>query len=368
MSEPGGSPPRKRPGRVRRWVVRPFVWGLLLLAVLLAAAVLFVQSPFAHRRAAALVIARTSEYLGRDIRVGRIDYDFFPLAFELYDVVVPGPGPEDPAVARVPLVRGEFAWRDLRQRVLRLEELQIVRPEIYFQFNPDGTNNLPVFRTRRRQGPRRIEFQLGRTIVENGTLQINERRLPLDLRAESIWGRAVGHGDEERGLARLDALVTAQDVVATLPRAIPYRFTASAKGSLLLREGRVLLENGRLAGPDLQAQAKGAIDWRREKRGMELQFEAEGSSTLANRLGYLREPIEGPFHFQGSFTQAGRDWSWSGIATSPRIALQNRVFTDLEADLTGTREAVDVDLERAGYAGGTVRGDIGIEAGGRGEG
>lgn len=352
---------------MRRWVVRPFVWGLLLLAVLLAGVVLFVQSPFAHRRAAALVIARTSEYLGRDIRVGRIDYDFFPLAFELYDVVIPGPGPDDPAVARVPLVRGEFSWRDLRQRVLRLEELQIVRPEIYFQFNPDGTNNLPVFRTRSRQGPRRIEFQLGRTIVENGTLRINERRLPLDLRAESIWGRAVGYGDEERGLARLEGLVTAQDVVATLPRATPYRFTASAKGSLLLRQGRVQLENVRLAGPDLKAQVKGAIDWRREKRGMELQLEAQGSSTLANRLGYLREPIEGPFHFQGSFTQAGRDWSWSGTATSPRIAIVNRVFSDIEADLTGIRERVDVDLERAGYAGGTVQGDIGIETGGRGE-
>jgi hypothetical protein len=348
-------------------VVRPFVWGLLLLAVLLAAVLLFVQSPFAHRRAAALVIARTSEFLGRDIRVGRIDYDFFPLAFELYDVVVPGPGPDDPAVARIPLVRGEFSWRDLRQRVLRLEELQISRPQIYFQFNPDGTNNLPQFRTRQRRGPARVEFQLGRVIVQNGTLRINERRLPLHLQAESIWGRAVGYGDDERGLARLDALVTAQQVVTTLPRAKPYPFTASAKGTLLLRQGRVRLDNALLTGPELKAQAEGVIDWRRENRGMELRIEARGSSTLANRLGYLREPIEGPFHFQGSFTQVKSDWSWTGTATSPRIAILDRVFTEIEADLTGTREAVDVDLERAGYVGGTVRGDIGIDTRGRGE-
>jgi translocation and assembly module TamB len=347
---------------MRRWVVRPFVWLLLLLVVIVAAVVLFVQTPLAHERALALIIARSSEYLGRQIQVGRVDYDFYPLAFEAHDVVVPGPRPGDPAVARAPFVRVEFSWRDLRQRVLRLEHLQIERPEIYLQFNPDGTNNLPDFRTRRRTGPQRVEFQLGSIAVQNGTLRINERKLPLHLEAKSIWGRAEGRGDEEgRGFARLDALFTAQEVVTTLPRARPYTATVSLKGSLLPRQGRVQIANARFAGPDLSASARGFLDYRRENRRMELRFDAQAAARLANRLGYMEEPIEGPVDFTGRFTLEKEDWDWSGTAASPRLAVLDRVFEEVSADLTGTREGVDAVLERVRYAEGTVRGDIRVD-------
>ena len=44
------APPRRRPGRVRRWVVRPFFWALLLLVSLLAATWFFLQTQFARER------------------------------------------------------------------------------------------------------------------------------------------------------------------------------------------------------------------------------------------------------------------------------------------------------------------------------
>lgn len=352
----------KRHGRMRRWVVRPLLWGLLTFVVLLTVVYFLLQSQFAHRRAAAYTVARLSEFLQRDVRVGSVDYDFTPLAFELRDVVVPGPRPDDPAVARVPRVRATFSWRDLRQRVLRLEEIEVTGPQIYIQLNPDGTTNLPELRARRRTGQARFETQIGHIVVERGTLQLNERRLPFELDAREVWGRL--EGSRADGKIRLDGHVTAQEVVTTLPDANPYPMTLSAKGSFT--PGRIGIENARFSSPEVQGQVAGAFTWQgRGRRQLALTARANGSARLASRLGYVKQPIDGPFQFQGRFDMENRDWRWSGDLTSPRFQFENRVIADLAAGLVGTREDLVVAVEQARYANGTLKGTVTVDLGPR---
>lgn len=374
---PGGAPekPRRsrrvhvqrahrRHSRVRRWVVRPLFWGLLTFVVLLTTVYFVLQSQFAHRRAVAYTVARLSDFLQRDVQVGSVEYDFRPLAFELRDVVIPGPQPDDPAVARLPLVRATFSWRDLRQRVLRLEQIDVDRPQIYIRLNPDGTTNLPELRARR-GGQARFETQIGRILVQDGTLQLDERRLPLDIDARAVWGRLVGSRVD--GKIRLEGLVTAQEVVTTLPDANPYRMTFSVKGSFT--PGRIGIENARFAGPDARGQVAGAFTWQgRGQRQLALTARADGSARLASRLGYVKQPIDGPFQLQARFAMQNRDWSWTGELTSPRFQFENRVITDLAAGLVGRREDLVVNVEHAHYANGTLNGRVTVDLGPREEG
>lgn len=356
---PAGRPPRRH-GRVRRWVVRPFIWGLVLATAALVALLLFIQSPYARRQAAARVVAAVSEKLGRPVRVGELDFTFLPPAVELHDVVVPGPRPGDPDVARAPLVRIQSTWQDLERRVLRLEQVEVIRPDIYLQFNPDGTTNLPEWRTRQ-DAPRRFELQIGRVLVQDGTLRVNERRLPLSIDAKAVWGRLTGRAARGgEGGERLDALVTAQEVVTTLPNALPYAATVSVRGSLDPRQGRIRIAAGRLVGPDLRARVDGDIVWKQPGRRAAVRIDARGGARLANRLGYMKEPIAGPFTFRGGVELAGRDLSYSGAIASPRIAVLNREFRGVEADLLGGRDRLDVEVRKAGYAGGNAEGLIAV--------
>jgi hypothetical protein len=350
----------RRHGRVRRWVVRPFIWGLFFLILVVAAAWLFLESGYAHERAAKMVIARTSELLGRRIQVRRIDYSLIDLSFELYDVVIPGPQPSDPDFARIPLARVEFSWRDLQQRVLRLEQIEVVRPQVYLRFNPDGTSNLPELRTRP-GAKRRFEVQIGRVLVENGTLDLDEMRFPLNLDAKAVFGRAIGSAERGgEGGNRIDAMVAAQEVVTTLPRAKPYPFTASAKGSFV--PGTLRFTTLRLAGPDLKATGQGSYEWGRDKpRRLALEVSADGWAQLANRLGYVQEPIQGPFELRGRIDRAGETLSYSGTIHSPRLTALDRIFEEIEAGLAGGRDGMEIDLERALYAGGNVEGVIGVD-------
>lgn len=345
-----------RPGRLRRWVVRPFIWGLALLALVVVGGYYLITSQLGRGRVADLVVTRTSQFLGRDVQVGSLDYTFFPLAFELTDVVIPGPRPGDPPVAVVPLVRIQSSWQDLRQNVLLLEEIAIERPLIYLQLNPDGTSNLPSFRTRAGGGQGRFETRIGRILVQDGELRINHRRLPLRLDARAVWGRLTGTADRRR----LEALVTAQEVTIELPDARPYSVTVSARGTLQIDQGAVQVASVRMASPDLRAQGSGTIGWRGEPR-VDLAFQAEGDARLANRLGYLEQPIEGAFRFDGRFDLEGEQWSYGGAASSPRIAVLGRVLRDVAAELDGRPEELVVDVERAGYAGGTVAGEVRVD-------
>lgn len=350
---------RRRPGRVRRWVVRPAVWGLLFLVFLVAAAWFFLESAYAHRRAVSLVIARAQELLNRKIEVGSIDYNVALLSFELRDVVVHGPRPGDPAFATVPLVRVEFSWRDLRQRILRLEQIEVVRPRVYLRFNPDGTNNLPELRSRK-GAKRRFEVQIGRILVQDGVLDLDEHRLPLTLDAKAVWGRATGSAERGgEGPGRIDAMVTAQEVVTTLPHAKPYAFTASAKGSFV--PGRIQFTALRIAGPDLKARAIGSYQWKGKDRRLGLDVEADGWAQLANRLGYAQQPLQGPVDFRGRIERTNETLSYSGTVRSPRFTALGRVFQDIEAGLVGGREGLELDIERAAYAGGTVEGVVSVD-------
>ena len=106
------------------------MWGFVLLAALLVAGLFIIQSQFARKKALDRIVAQMEVFLGRRISIGSIDYTFFPLGLELRDVVIPGPRPTDPPVARAPFVSLQIAVRDLEGRVFDLEQIAIVEPEV----------------------------------------------------------------------------------------------------------------------------------------------------------------------------------------------------------------------------------------------
>lgn len=358
--KPPTSPARKkRPAWWRRWLMRPFVWGSLLIVALLAGSLFFVQSRYARRQVAARLVAAISEKIGRQIQVGDLDFTFLPPAVELRDVVIPGQRPSDPVLARVPFVRVQATWRDLRQQVLRLEQVEAVRPEFNLQINPDGSTNLPRWKSdSTANGQQRLEVQIGRVLVQGGVFHLNELQVPMTVDAKAVWGRLTGKAERGgKGGDRLDAMVTAQEVVTALPGAHPYAVTLSAKASLEPSEGQLRITAGRLAGPDLRAQVDGVISWRDQAR-VALRTDAQGAIRLVNRMGFMTEPIDGPFDYHGRVDVQGSNVLYGGTLTAPRVAILHRVFEDAVVRYTGGKEGLKAEIVRAGYAGGHAEGKV----------
>lgn len=368
--EEAPSPPARarRPGKLRRWLLRPLVWGGLLLIVVLAAVLIFAQSRLARERMLVFAKTRLEDFLGRKVAIGAVDFDFIPPAIEVRDVVIPGPTAQDPPVARVAKVRVLASFRKLRKRIVDIQQIEIVRPEIYLQFNPDGTNNLPKFNFGKGGGESRVDWRIGHLLVEGGVLRIDERSAPFGLTAKAVWGRLTGKGDRGgRGGSRLDLLATAQEVTLELPDAKPYVGTLSAKGSLYPKRRRIEIATVRLAGPDLAASASGTIGYGDGPAAIDLPFRAEGSAELVNRLGYLQDPITGDFRGEGRFAMANGVWKYSGTAEADRVEVLRRTFEGIEAAFAGSSGLVTVDLEQARHAGGEVQGRIEVKSQGDGK-
>lgn len=346
----------KRPGRLRRWLVRPFVWALALAALAVAGAVLYLKSDAASERARAFLAARLSDALERPVAVGEVGFGLWPLSLEVYELVIPGPEPGDRPVLWLPHGRVEISLAALRESRLEVERVWLESPRVFLQFNPDGSNNLP--RPRKRGGRQRFEVEIGTLLLEDGSLTIDEVEVPLALEARGVVARLEGAGE---GIV-LDGRASAQEVVTTLPEALPY--AVSTRLRLLLAPGAVELSEGHVEGPDLRADVVGSYTWEEGRQSLHLAAEAEGDGEVLTHLGYTRGEVTGPVTFNSSFDWDGSDWRLTGIARSPSLVLDGRVVTDVEAEVVGDRESVRANLVTARYAGGGVTGLVQVGLGG----
>ncbi|HEV7516612.1 MAG TPA: hypothetical protein VGR07_09965, partial [Thermoanaerobaculia bacterium] len=306
-------------------------------------------------------ITQASDFFERQVRVGSIDYSLFPLAVELRDVVVPGATPAEPPFATAELLRIQIPWSYLRQRVVRLDQIDAVHPTLYLEFRPDGSNNLPHFRSQGGSGQSSFQLQIGRLLVQRGEFRLNQHRVTLDISARSIWGRMNGGRMNGPHPAPLQGMATAQEVVTSLPNGKPYPVTVSGKVTLALDRGRLEINAARLAGADLQASATGWVGWQGAPK-VEIQFDGAGDTRVVNHLGYLDAPLTGRFRLSGGrFSLAGDVWSFSGAATAPRVDFLGRTVTAVSARAQGDARRVHVDVDKATYAGGAVQGKVDVD-------
>jgi hypothetical protein len=331
---------------------------VLLLAV--AAALFFVGSRAARELAATRLMAALRESTGRPVTVGALDFGLLPLTLDVYDLVIPGPTPRDPVVARVPFARVQLSWQTLRRREVRIEQIDVERPFFYLEIRPDGTTNLPLPRSRRGAGPSRFTFSIGRALVQGGTFKLNEIQLPLEVDAKAIWGRMVGRAPGRLGKEPLELTAAAQEVVTSLPDARPYPMSFAAHAELL--GNRLAITEARAASPELRARTRGEISWGEQGTRVDLTFVGGGETALINRLGYLADPIAGRFDATARYLAApGQPWRFDGRVRSPGLEILDRKVADLESAFRIDSQRVAFDVEKARYSGGSVKGPVVVD-------
>lgn len=354
------------PPRRRRRLLTVLLWAAAVVALLAVGLWILYHSAWTAERVRRLVEARMSEYLDRDVEVGRVEYGLRPGRFVLYDLVIPSPSPEDPPFAVVPRTEIQFALSGFRRLTLDIVSVKVERPEVYVLFFEDGTNNLPEIHRPQRERPGRVEVKVGRLLVEGGTIHLDQLELPLEIDASAVLAFVEYLDEAPGGGDRFQAVAAAQDFRIVLPDAEPWYGAVAARG--VFAPGRVDVSGGWLRGPGLAARYSGFYGWTEQRREAVIDVEAVGDAELARRLGYVEERIDGPFRFAGQVTIDEEELRYGGSLTSDRLRYGPRVFTAVDAGLAGSRERLVVDVHRAGHAGGTVEGVVAVELGGEADG
>lgn len=360
MARPTDSKREPKPGKGRRRL-KTLVVLLVVAALLVALVAWLAQSDLVRGRVLDLARARLSETLGRDVEVGGLDYSLRPLQVVATDVVIPGTRPGEP-FAVVPRVRVEMGFEGLFNPTLNIEEVEVTRPEVWLTFYDDGTTSLPDVRTG--QGGGRLEVVIGHLMVEDGVAHLDQREIPLSVDASPVRVVAEGPGAAALPEDHLVAQVHAQELSALLPDAERWGGSATARAEI--SPGRVRVTGGLLSGPDLTARFEAVYAFGDEADGGrhgEVEVRARGRARLVNRLGYLEEPISGPFRFDGEVQLSDADGTrYGGTFTSPGLDFLERTFEDVTAEVEGGDEGLVVEVEEAGYAGGILVGTLTLPA------
>lgn len=349
------------PGRFRRFVLRPLVWGLVALVLLVVAVQLAVDTPPARSWLRARLVEEIATRTDRAVRLDAVAVDLLPFVLELRGLEIGGgPGAEGPFLV-LPYARLEAEPGTLRHRRLDLRLVRLERPEIDLRFYPEGGDNLVRARDLRRDPPdapedgdagESFEIWIGQLEIDKGQLLLDHDRVPLGVRAEALRARLRGFGE-----ARLQGEIAARGVRVELPEARPIEVDVAATATF--EPGLVIVEEGRVSHRLGTGTTEGFCEWGGGRATRQCRFETRGETRgeMLAELGYFRD-LAGAFRFDGALEWRPESLGWSGRVDADRLDLWNRRLDDVTGQLLADRYRLRLGLERARYAGGVLSGEV----------
>lgn len=340
--------------RIRRWVVRPFFWSLVAAAFVLLCLRAFLSSDFARERIAARLEQQLSQLLHRQVRLGRLDFELLPFALRIEDFSIAGPKSSDPLLLSIRRLRVDADLDALQRDLLDLQTVSAQGVRMHLELYPDGSDNLPDIAGGGGEG--RFAVRIGGLYVEDGEFELDDRRVPLAVSARALLLRLSGLGGTQ-----LQGNVTAQEVVTTLPGALPWPATLAAK--VRLRDNGVEILAARLGSPGFDARVAGFVGWHGGTNG-EIHGVVDTEGQFLDELGYLSGDIAGPLRFEGAVRFQRKEIALQGRLTSPGVDLFGLRLDDLAGQVAsgGSRiSSLGLTLERAVFAGGPVAGTFDVD-------
>lgn len=380
-AEQGRPAGRRRPGRLRRWVVRPLLWTLALCCVVLFLAQIWINSDSGREWARRLLESQLQSRLDHPVSVGRVSFELLPFSLEAWDVRIAGGPAEqatDPAVSGTSgdafqgdAVQGDAVHEPflvlpravvdldlltLRRGRAEIQRLRVDRPEIHLEWYEPGGDNLVNRNPDRQRSDEPWEIWIDRVEIEQARVFLDHDRVDISVAADAVRTRLHG-----RGPLLLTGQTVAQDVEVRLPNAAPIRVSVAAAGSI--QQGRLNVESARIRKPGLAADASGfcvfeRATWDERKCTWNVRGEADG--TVLDELGYFSD-LRGPFEAVGELIWRPVATGWRSTVSARELRLWDRNLTDVTGVLVADRFAARLDLEHAGYAGGMLQGDVEVE-------
>ncbi len=339
-------------GRLRRWVVRPVVWAVAALALLLGLARLFVGSDFARERLRDLLEARLADALARPVTIAGVDFELLPLGIVVDGLTIASDRAGEPPLATVRRLTLEGELDGFRRSEVVLRTVAIEGLDLFLEFRADGSDNLPRPGSRATPG-RQLALRIDGLTITDSQVTVAERKAPVDVRARAVVARLVGLGRTD-----LAGSVVAQQVELGLPRAQPLPLALAAKVKLL--SDRLEILSARVSGPELSASVSGRIGWRKATR-VELAGRVEAAGALVDRLGYLHGEIAGPVRFDGGFEWRREAWGFRGEVASPGLDLFGYRVDELAGTIAGEARTIRLDLTQGRFAGGAASGYFAVD-------
>jgi len=219
-------------------------------------------------------------------------------------------------------------------REFKIDELVVDRPELAVRFEKDGHSNIPPPKTRADAGPWQeslFNLRVDRVELRNGGANIDDRRIPLDLKGENL-AFVLQYVMPAEGNAAYVGKLSWNQVELDLKRDVPLRFDLSAK--FVLRRDSFELDE--LVWKALHSE----LNLRAERPSFaraEWNLHYRGRLSLEDVRKIFREPLTPDLiaDFSGEARYASGDWTGSGHFDGHDVKMPYAWFHATNIETTG---------------------------------
>ena len=310
---------KKRHSHKRYWIAA--VAGVFLLAIV-AALAWYLRSPQFEDLVRRKVIATLEDASGGRVDLKAFRWNLSTLTFQADGLTIHGlEAPDQLPYVHVDHMLARLHIISFVERQVSLEYVEVQRPVIHVIVYPDGTTNAPEPAIRQPGSKSTIQelfnLAVSRVNIHQGTLLLNERKLPLDCSANDILASMTYDHLAERydGSVQVGKIDAKYQDFRDLPLRADLQFS--------LWRGKADIKSLKITSEDSTLQASGQVT---DFRSPQLQLTFASTANLA-QLGAIARvyPLRAGtviLGASGSYSEA------AGYASRGRIAFRDLDYLD----------------------------------------
>ena len=294
-----------------RW---PHGLAAVALAIGAVAAGVFCVFEFgiAQRWARNSLVRQLEERTGARVELGGFHLHAWRLHAELDDLTLHGlESSSEPPLFHADRVQVGITVLSFLHREFKIDELLVDRPQLNVRYEKDGHSNVPAPKMQREPGPWQdtlFNLRIGKVELRNGGANINDRKVPLEIRGQNL-AFLLQYVMPAEGNGAYVGNLSWNQVELDLQKDVPLRFDLSTK-FVLNRDSFQLDE---LVWKTLHSE----LNLRAERPSFgraEWDLRYRGRLSLEDVRKIFREPLTPDLiaDFSGEARYASGDWTGSG--------------------------------------------------------
>ena len=290
--------------------------------------------------------------LGREVTIGRVVIvRSRPQRVLLENITIanaPGGVAKHFAVVRQVEITGgvESFWG----RSISVDRVDIRDPQMWFEIFPDGTHNFPKWKSGPKQPREIVHLEIGKLYVNNGLFGFLDRKHDIEAVAHKV--------DSTVSVTRADGLyeglMRSPQLRVRLQEYAP--FDLEMRGGFRYTPGILALRSIALKGRGIEAFLSGKID-----PLTEAQYDFHLTSRLAlervREIFAVEPTLEGTIALDTRLAGKAGEFRLTGGWAAEELVADAYELADVKGTLDVTGDGLTVDVDRAGYGGGTIAAD-----------
>jgi outer membrane protein assembly complex protein YaeT len=287
--------------------------------------------------------------LGREVTIGRVTFiRSRPQRIILDDLrIANAPGGVARYFATVRQVEITGGVESFWGRAIKVDRVDVRDPKLWFEVFPDGTHNFPKWNSGPKRSRQIVHLEIGKLFVTNGGFGFLDRKHDIEAVATKI--------DSEVSITQAENLY---EGIMTSPlvrvRLQDYEtFDVDMHGGFRYTPGILALRTIALKGRGVEAFLSGKLDPLTE--GVyDLRLTSRLELQRIAEIFRIEKLLEGRIAFDTNLRGKQGNFRLTGGWASPHVAADVYELSNAKGRLDVNGNSVVVDVEKAGYGGGTI--------------